>query len=64
MTASKGNKNAAFIKCVLGNPDIVGKYEDFHDRKTKENHTNLQEQWCKLSVRRRQNSECKRRRCG
>ena len=26
------------VTAELGNPDIVGKYEDFHDRKTKESY--------------------------
>ena len=34
VTASKGNKKRSVYQCVFGNPDIVGKYEDFHDRKT------------------------------
>ena len=38
VTASKGNKKRSVYQCVLGNPDIVGKYEDFHDRKTKESY--------------------------
>ena len=38
VTASKENKKRSVYQCVLGNPDIVGKYEDFHDRKTKESY--------------------------
>lgn len=38
VTASKGNKKRSVYQCVLGDPDIVGKYEDFHDRKTKESY--------------------------
>lgn len=38
VTASKGNKKRSVYQCVLGNPDIAGKYVDFHDRKTKESY--------------------------
>ena len=39
VTASKGSKKRSVYQCVLSNPDIAGKYVDFHDRKTKESYT-------------------------
>ena len=39
VTASKGNKKRSTYQCVLENAEDVGKYLDFHDRKTKESYT-------------------------
>lgn len=32
------SNKASVYQCVLGNPDVSEKYEDFHDRKTKESY--------------------------